>query len=151
MNTGNIYIRFAHAADAPAIHALVRELAIFEKAPEAHTATINDYIADMEAGFFQCLVAEVAGQVVGIALYHRAYSTWRGRQMYLEDFVVAEAYRSLGIGQLLFDKVVAEARKDKCLQLKWQVLDWNTDAIRFYKRQDADIESEWLTGKLLLL
>ena len=81
--------------------------------------------------------------------YYIAYSTWRGRMLYLEDFVVAEAHRSSGLGQRLFDTFVAVAREKDCRMVKWQVLDWNVGAIRFYERQNATIETEWHNGKII--
>jgi GNAT superfamily N-acetyltransferase len=147
-----IKIRPAVKADMPALHALVYELAVFEHAPEAHTATISDYEKDFDAGIFNAHVAETLdNQVIGMIFYHIAYSTWRGRQMYLEDFVVTEKYRRSGAGQLLFNKMLEIAREKGCRLLKWQVLDWNVDAIRFYKKQNAEIEDNWLTGKCFFI
>jgi GNAT superfamily N-acetyltransferase len=147
-----ISVRPAVKADLPAIHALVYELAVFEHAPDSHTATIADYEKDYDAGIFQVHVAEtIDNQIIGMIFYHIAYSTWRGRQMYLEDFVVTAAYRRFGVGQLLFSKMVEIARLKGCRLLKWQVLDWNTDAIEFYKKQNAEIENNWLTGKCFFI
>ena len=156
----NIEIRPAVAADMPAVHALVRELAIYEKAPEAHTATVEDYVRDLELGIFEAQIAiekpplgvggTEGGEVLGMILYHMAYSTWRGRMLYLEDFVVTESHRQFGIGQLLFDKFLEVAREKDCFLVKWQVLDWNTPAVKFYEKIGATIEREWWNGKIFL-
>ena len=95
------------------------------------------------------LVAEVDNSIVGMTLYYDTFSTWKGKMLYLEDFVVKESYRSQGIGDLLFDATLVEAKKRKCLLMKWQVLDWNTEAVKFYKRKQAEIETEWWNGKIV--
>lgn len=146
-----IKIRPALLTDMSAIHALVHELAVYERAPEAHITTIEDFESDFNAGVFEALVAEDKGVVVGMALYNLAYSTWKGRMLYLEDFVVTEAYRQFGVGQLLFDAFLHEAREKKCRLVKWQVLDWNTPAIKFYEKNNAIIETEWYNGKIFLV
>lgn len=146
----NITIRKATKADLQAIHDLVRELAIYEKAEHEFVATLADYEADFEAGVYDAHVAAVDGKVVGMALYYMTYSTWKGRMFYLEDFVVLEAYRRLGLGQMLFDAFLQEAKDQKCRLVKWQVLDWNEPALRFYRKNNAVIEKEWWNGKIFL-
>lgn len=145
-----ITIRKAQKDDLPAIYALVKELALYEKSPESVTATIEDYYQDFEDNIFESIVAERDSEVVGMALYYMTYSTWRGRMLYLEDFVVKESERKLGIGKLLFDEVIEIAKSKKAVLLKWQVLDWNDPAIQFYKKYDTIFENEWLNGKLFL-
>ncbi|MEM7572505.1 MAG: GNAT family N-acetyltransferase [Bacteroidota bacterium] len=143
-------IRQATADDLPAIYRLVAELAEYEKEPEALTATIEDYRKDFAAGFFEAVVAEhpVSGQITGMALYYLTYSTWKGRMLYLEDFVVESASRQLGLGQQLFDAVFERARAYECRLVKWQVLDWNEPAIAFYRKQGAIIEDNWWSCKI---
>ncbi len=142
-------IRRATLEDLVAIHNLVRELAVYERAEHEFIASVEDYRKDFEAGIFQALVAELPeGGVVGMALYHFAYSTWKGRMMYLEDFVVSEAFRGRGIGRLLFDAFLEEAWAQGCRLVKWQVLDWNKPALNFYQKYGALIEKEWWNGKL---
>lgn len=141
-----IIIRKAEKKDLAAIHALVTELAVYEKEPEAVTATLKDYETDFEAGIFEAQVAEVDGAIGGMALYYLAYSTWKGRMLFLEDFVVTERYRRQGIGELIFEAVIAEARKHGANRMKWQVLDWNEPAINFYKKYNARIEDGWLNA-----
>jgi len=146
----NITIRPATLADIPAIYDLVVALAVYEKEPEAVTASIADYLEDFQENIFQAQVATIESKVVGMALYYITYSTWKGRMLYLEDFVVYKEYRRLGIGQLLFDAVLEAGRQRKCRLLKWQVLDWNEPAINFYKKNKAILETDWWNGKIFL-
>ncbi len=148
----NITIRPATEADMPAIHALVHELAVYERAPEAHTATIEDYLQDFHAGIFEAHVAiDVAeNAIVGMIFYYMTYSTWKGKMLYLEDFVVTESYRQYGVGQQLFETFLEVARQKKCVLVKWQVLDWNEPAVKFYEKNKALIEKEWWNGKIFL-
>jgi GNAT superfamily N-acetyltransferase len=95
-------------------------------------------------------VAEHEGKVIGMALYFFVYSTWKGRMIYLEDFVVEESYRRKGIGQRLWDTLKERGRERGCKLLKWQILETNTEALKFYAAQDATIEEDWLNGKLYL-
>ncbi len=143
-------IRKATVADLPAIHGLVRELAVYEKAGPEFIATLEEYREDFKQGVFEAQVAELDGQIVGMALYYMTYSTWKGKMLYLEDFVVKDSYRGKGIGQRLFDAFLEEARKKHCRLVKWQVLDWNTPALRFYEKNKAIIEKEWWNGKIFL-
>jgi len=147
----NYTLRRGMEADLPQVLALIQELAVYERAPDAVTNTLADMQRDGfgPAPIFSFFVLENhAAQIIGIALFYTAYSTWKGRMLYLEDLVVTEAARRGGFGKLLFDAVVAEARATGAVRLKWQVLDWNEPAINFYKRLGANIESEWLNGNL---
>ena len=146
----NIDIRSANAADLPVIHDLVRELAIYEKEEQAFTASLEDYQKDFADGVFQCLVAEDKGEVIGMCLYFLTYSTWKGRMLWLEDFVVRQSYRQKGVGQLLFDALQVRAKEMDCRLMKWQVLDWNEPAVRFYEKNEAIIEKNWWNGKIFL-
>lgn len=150
MTIPKIIIRQAGRKDMAEIHGLVRELAIYEKAEPEFVATLEEYEADFEAGVFEAQVAEVEGKVVGMILYYLTYSTWKGKMLYLEDFVVLTEYRRYGIGQLLFDALQGVAKKKGCKLIKWQVLDWNEPAIKFYKKNGAIIEKEWWNGKLFI-
>lgn len=143
-----ITTRKATMEDMQAVHDLVRELAVYERAEKELTATVDDYCKDFNEGIFKVIVAEDAGVVVGIALYHFAYSTWKGRMMYLEDFVVTERRRGQGIGRILFDAFVEECRVQQCRVVKWQVLDWNEPALNFYKKYDCVVETDWWNCKL---
>ena len=147
----SVTIRRGVEADLPQVLALIQELAEYERAPKEVTNTLAAMQRD---GFgpepiFKFFVAESAdSQVVGIALYYTAYSTWKGRMLFLEDLVVTEATRGTGLGRLLFETVVAEARATGAQRMKWQVLDWNEPAIGFYQKLGAHIEPGWYNGNL---
>ncbi len=143
-----INIRPAGAEDLPAMHALMYELAVYEQSPESVEATVEEYRQDFGNGLFEGLIAESEGRVVGMALYFMAYSSWKGKMLYLDDLVVTEAYRRRGIGQLLLDAFLAEARRRGCRLAKWQVLDWNQPAVDFYKKNQAVIETDWWNVKI---
>jgi len=145
-----IKVRKATKNDLKAIYGLVKELAIYEKEPEAVTATLEDYQNDFAEGVFEANVALYGEEVVGTTIYYMSYSTWKGKMLYLEDFVVREAYRQKGVGQLLFDAYLATAKEKKAVMVKWQVLDWNEPALNFYKRNKAIIEKNWWSGKIFL-
>ena len=147
----NVVLRRGVETDLPQVLGLIKELAEFEKAPEAVTNTLaamqrDGFGPEPIFGFF--VLENEAGEIIGLALYYTAYSTWKGRMLYLEDLVVTETGRRGGLGRLLFDAVVAEARATGAVRMKWQVLDWNESAIGFYKKLGANIESEWLNGNL---
>jgi GNAT superfamily N-acetyltransferase len=135
---------------------LITELAVFEKAPDEVTVTLDHFI---ETGFGKnpvweaLLAAEVENnmeKIIGISLWYMRYSTWKGLRLYLEDLIVTESYRGKGIGKKLFDETVLEARRKNVSGMMWQVLDWNQPAIDFYKKYGADISSEWLNCSLPL-
>ena len=147
----NIRIRKGTKADLPAALNLIKELAEYERAPQEVTNTV----ADMEReGFgenplFGYFVAEKeGGEIVGIALYYFAYSTWKGRTLYLEDIVVTERLRRQRIGRKLFDAVVQVAHETGAKRMAWQVLDWNEPAIAFYNQIGATLDSEWINCRL---
>jgi GNAT superfamily N-acetyltransferase len=143
-------IRKAKKEDIPAIFGLVQELALYERAPEAVITSVEIYLQDFENRIFDAHVAEMDGKVVGMILYYMAYSTWKGRMLYLEDFYVQEAYRRYGIGQQLFDTFLEEGRRQDASLVKWQVIDWNDPALQFYEKNSAIIEKEWWNGKIFL-
>ena len=144
-------IRKAVFEDLGAILDLVRSLARYEQAENAVTATLQDYEKNFLEGVFEALVAEDKDQrIIGTTIYYLTWSTWKGRMLYLEDFVVADSDRGQGVGKLLFDSLLQEAISMDCRLLKWQVLDWNIPAINFYNKYDAIIEKQWWNGKLIL-
>jgi len=146
----NIIVRKGTKEDMPSVHALIYELAVYEKAPQEVSNTVDDMLKDGfgEHPIFFCLVAEADGKVVGTAIYHLKYSTWKGRGVYLDDIVVTESMRGNKIGSLLFDEVVKDAKNLKAKQLHWQVLDWNEPAIHFYKKYESNMDGEWINCKL---
>ena len=143
-----INIRKANQADLPAILELVKELAVYEKAADQVTATLEDYENAFSENIFESQVAELDGKVIGMTLYYMSYSTWRGKMLFLEDFVIFKDYRNLGVGQLLFDAFLEEARSKKVAMVKWQVLDWNEPAIKFYEKNKAIIDKGWWNVKM---
>lgn len=145
-----ITIRKAKLDDIPTIYDLVRELAVFEKAENELLIDIPYYVQEFKKNTFSGIVAEIQGKVIGVCIYYMTYSTWKGRMLYLEDFVVKEAYRQHGIGQLLYDALLAEAKILEAKLVKWQVLDWNTPAVKFYEKNNAIIEKEWWNCKVIL-
>jgi GNAT superfamily N-acetyltransferase len=139
-------IRRATAADVPQILAFVRALATYEREPDAAVATEADLLRDGFGlkPFYFCLIAERDGQPAGFALYFFNYSTWAGRPgIYLEDIFVQPKFRSLGIGKALLQRVATIALENNCTRLQWEVLDWNTPAIDFYRAMGAEFLDEW--------
>ena len=147
----NLVVRTAVEEDLPGILHLVHELAHYEKAPEQVTATLDDYINSFRDGVFESIVAASDGQILGTCIFYTTFSTWRGNMLWLEDFVVSEKHRGLGIGQQLFDHFLKIAKERNSALVKWQVLDWNTPAQRFYERYDAIIEKEWWNCKIMFV
>ncbi|NBU35115.1 MAG: GNAT family N-acetyltransferase [Bacteroidetes bacterium] len=143
-----LIIRKAERGDLPFIHDLVRELAIFEKEEKEFTATLTMYENDFKENIFQSIVAELNGEIVGMVLFYLTYSTWKGKMLYLEDFVVKEKSRGQGIGKALFEAFIEEAKNQNCQLAKWQVLDWNEPAIQFYKQNNAILEKNWWNCKV---
>lgn len=132
--------------DCPRLLELIRELAVYEKAPQEVTVTPGHF---EESGFgpnpvWWALVAECNGNVEGFALYYIRYSTWKGQRLYLEDIIVTEKMRGKGLGTLLFDALQAEAREKNLNGMVWQVLEWNEPAISFYKKYNAVLDGEWI-------
>lgn len=132
--------------DCARILELVKELARYEKAPHEVTITLEHF---EQSGFgykpvWWAFVAEVDGVIQGFALYYIRFSTWKGQRMYLEDFLVTEEMRGMGLGKLLFERLIGEARKKKLNGIQWQVLEWNEPAINFYRKYNAAFDGEWL-------
>ena len=142
----NVTIRRAERKDCASMFELIKELAEFERAPNEVTATLEHF---EESGFgnnpvWWGFVAEENNLIVGFVLYYIRYSTWKGQRMYLEDFLVTEKARGKGVGKMLFNSLIEEAKEKKFNGIVWQVLDWNEPAIQFYKKYNAKIENEWL-------
>jgi len=145
-----ITIRKATAADCPRMLELVRELALYERAPHEVTVTLEHFI---ESGFgphpvWWAFVAEEDGFIQGFALYYIRYSTWKGQRMYLEDIIVTEEARGRGIGKLLMEALVAEAKERKFTGIVWQVLEWNEPAFNFYRKFNASFDPQWVNAAL---
>ncbi len=145
-----ISLRTATKEDIKEIFELIRELAIYEKAEHEFTLTEEQLIMDGfgEYPLFHILLAEFENNVVGMSFWFYSYSTWKGKCMYLEDLIVKKEFRGKGVGKILFDATIKEAYKTNAQRLMWQVLDWNTPAIDFYKSFGASIEEEWYNGRM---
>lgn len=143
-------IRKAERADCARMLVLIQELADFEQAPDEVTVSLTEF---EDAGFsenpvWEAFVAESDGIIHALALYYIRYSTWKGRRLYLEDIIVTEKMRGKGLGTLLFDKVWETCIARNYSGMTWQVLDWNTPAIDFYKKYKADFDEGWLNVSL---
>jgi len=140
-----VTVRKAVSQDCKRMLELVHELAVYERAPHEVTVTMEHFI---ESGFGNTpvwwgFVAEADGLIIGFALYYVRYSTWKGCKMYLEDILVTEEWRGKGIGTLLMDALIAEAKEKGFQGITWQVLNWNEPAINFYKKYNARFDEEW--------
>jgi GNAT superfamily N-acetyltransferase len=145
-----ITIRRAEKKDCARLLQLIQELADYEKAPDEVTVTLTHF---EDSGFGQnqvwwAFVAEFDGKIEGFALYYIRYSTWKGKCLYLEDFLVTEHLRGKGAGKLLFDRIIQEAKDKGFTRMAWQVLEWNKPAINFYKKYNARLDPEWINGIL---
>ncbi len=148
-----VSIRLANESDVQAIYDLIKELAIFEKAEFELQNTHEQLLFDgfKENPIYYCIVAEENQTVVGMSFLYVRYSTWKGRVLYLEDLVVKENYRNKGIGTQLMQSTIEFAKLNGFKRIQWQVLDWNVDAIRFYKKFNAQFDAEWTNVHLNLV
>lgn len=145
-----ISIREGRREDLPRVLELIKELALFERAPHEVTNTLADLEQDGFGphpvyGFF---VAEKSAQVIGLSLYYWRYSTWKGKRLYLEDIIITESERGKGAGKLLFDRTMQKALDANCTGMMWQVLEWNEPAINFYKKYGSKLDGEWVNCNL---
>ena len=141
-----ISIRSGIKKDLPELLELIKELAEFENAPDQVTNTIERMETDgfSSTPIFGFIVAENNETLIGASIYYYRYSTWKGKRLYLEDIIVTENYRGKGVGTQLFERTAAIARGTGCTGMMWQVLDWNKDAINFYKKYNAVFDNEWI-------
>ncbi|MBF01901.1 MAG: GNAT family N-acetyltransferase [Flavobacterium sp.] len=138
-------IRKGTIQDMPAVLALIKELAEFEKEPDAVEVTVSDLERDgfSNTPLFQTFVAEQDNAVIGVALYYYRYSTWKGKTIHLEDLVVKEDKRGTGAGFALYSQIIQQGHKEGVKRIEWNVLDWNTHAITFYEKSGAKILQDW--------
>lgn len=138
-------IRVGTKEDMPSALELIKELAIFEKEPEAVVIKVEDLIRDGfgEKPLFHTFIAEVNNKIVGMALYYYRYSTWKGKTIHLEDLIVKEEMRGTGIGFDLYSEIIKQGKKDNVRRIEWNVLAWNKPAIDFYIKSGAEILDDW--------
>jgi len=146
----SVTLRKGTEKDLPQILELIRELALFEKAPEQVVNTVEQMRRD---GFgpnpvYWFFVVEHEREIIGTAIYYLRYSTWKGVRLYLEDLIVTEKARGIGAGKMLFEACIQEGKSNGYSGMMWQVLDWNTPALDFYKSYQADLDGEWINGSL---
>ena len=138
-------IRKATKNDMPSVLELIQELATFEKEPDAVVVTVDDLIRDgfSENPLFQCFVAEVENEIIGMALFYYRYSTWKGKTIHLEDLIVKENKRGTGAGFTLYKEIIKQGKAENVRRIEWNVLDWNTPAIDFYEKSGAKVLDDW--------
>ncbi len=139
-------IRQGTIQDIPQLLEMIKELALFEKAPQEVKVTEHELANDLLNKQYSFIVAEINDTLVGIALYYIRYSTWKGKVIYLEDIIVKEQYRNKKIGNTLFTTMIELTKSYGARRMAWQVLDWNKNAIRFYDKFNAQYDSEWING-----
>ncbi len=134
----------------PVVFELIKELAFFEKEPEAVETTIADLERDGfgEKPLFETFLAETETEIVGMALFYNRYSTWKGKTIHLEDLIVKEKMRGLGCGVALYAEIMKEAKRQNVKRVEWNVLDWNQPAIDFYEKSGAKILSSWCVAQM---
>ncbi|MAZ55473.1 MAG: GNAT family N-acetyltransferase [Flavobacteriales bacterium] len=145
-----ITIREGKKADLPYILQLIKELAEYENAIHKVAITLDELEVDGfgEKPYYYFLVAEQRNKIIGMTFYFIRYSTWKGKVLFLEDFIVSKEYRRMGVGKKLFDATIKICKKLNAKAMCWQVLDWNKSAISFYKKYNAEISNDWLDGRL---
>lgn len=158
-NTFSMLIRKGIPGDMKAVLDLIKELAIFEKEPDAVVVTEADLIRDgfAENPLFHTFVAEIetdlgennsSKEIIGMALYYYRYSTWKGKTIHLEDLIVKENHRGTGAGYSLYSEIIKQGKRDNVRRIEWNVLDWNTSAIDFYKNSGAKVLEDWLVAQM---
>ena len=149
-----VSIRTATTDDAATILRFIRELAVYEREPDAVEVTLETLREQLASPRppFECVIAELAAEPVGFALFFANYSTWRGRAgLYLEDLYVTPEARGAGVGKALLRHLAALAVARGCVRMEWSVLDWNAPAIGFYDSIGAAPMSQWTVYRLSLI
>ena len=146
----NFSIREGKIEDMPAVLNLIKELAHFEKEPEAVVVTVVDLETDGfgNSPLFKTFVAELDNEIVGMAFFYPRYSTWKGPTIHLEDLIVKKNKRGLNIGSALYKKVIEYGYNLGVKRIEWVVLGWNTPAIEFYKKTGGHILDDWKTVQM---
>ena len=140
-----LHIREGVAEDMPSVLELIKELALFEKEPEAVVLTTEDLVRD---GFgiqplFHTFIAVENEEIIGMALYYYRYSTWKGKTLHLEDLIIKENKRGTGAGFALYKEIIIQGKRDGVRRIEWNVLNWNTNAIKFYEKSGAKVLEDW--------
>ena len=138
-------IRKVTKNDMPSVLELIQELATFEKEPDAVVVTVDDLVRDgfSENPLFQCFVAEVDNEIIGMALYYYRFSTWKRKTIHLEHLTVKENNRGTGAGFALYKEIIKQGKAENVRRIEWNVLDWNTPAIDFYEKSGAKVLGDW--------
>ena len=138
-------VRLGKKEDMQAVFNLITELAVFEKEPDAVEITVTDLVRDgfSETPKFKVFVAEQGSNVIGIALFYERFSTWKGRTIHLEDLIVTKSKQKIGAGKALYTAVLKHAYDNNFNRVAWEVIDWNTNAIDFYKSTGATYLHDW--------
>ena len=138
-------VRLGKKEDMQAVFNLITELAVFEKEPDAVEITVTDLVRDgfSETPKFKVFVAEQGSNVIGIALFYERFSTWKGRTIHLEDLIVTKSKQKIGAGKALYTAVLKHAYDNNFNRVAWEVIDWNTNAIDFYKSTGARYLNDW--------
>lgn len=144
----NVSTRPGTINDIPSVFELVKELAIYERALDQVRNNVEKLARDYQEKLFDFFVAESEGNIIGISLFYFRYSTWKGKRLYMEDIIVTEEMRGNGIGKILFDATVSAAKATGCTGMMWQVLDWNTSAVGFYRKYGTSFDNEWINCNL---
>jgi len=147
----NITLRPARPEDATAIYAMIYELAVYEKAPEAVVTTPDEIRETLfnPGSKTEALICESEGKPIGYAVFFTSYSTWLGRNgIYMEDLYITPDYRGNGAGKALLKHIAQCAVERQCGRLEWSVLDWNQPAIDLYRSIGALPQSEWVRYRL---
>jgi GNAT superfamily N-acetyltransferase len=142
--TENIIIRKAQKEDCQGVFDLSIELARHHEMEYYITIKYEDFEA---YGFGEnpawwAYIAEYNGKIVGFALYYVRFATWRGRTLYLEDFFIQDEMRGKGVGKMLFNALIEEAKNQNMVAINWQVMKWNDAAISFYKNYETQFDEE---------
>ena len=145
-----INVRKGKKEDLTDVLFMIKELAEYENSLHEEEITIEQLQKDGFGNkpYFSFLIASIEGKAIGFSFYFIRYSTWKGKFLFLEDFYIKEAYRNKGVGSILFQETINLCKELEVNGMMWQVLDWNTSAIDFYKKFNSNVSSDWLTGKL---
>ena len=148
----NLIIRKGKKEDVNQVFSLIIELADFEKSIHEVSITTDDLLKDgfRDNPYYRFIIAEKDSEIIGVAIYFYRYSTWKGRVLYLEDFIVKSQYRNTGVGTKIFDKLKLIGKEKNVKSIVWQVLNWNETAINFYKKHGAILSNQWLNGRIEL-